>query len=171
MSEITTRGEARPTVVHLHLTRSIAADKHRVRDLLGDLAGQWLGSPVTDPPPSPGLRRHATDLTLSVGDGSSGVLFRKAAFVDLGPVCAIPGGWALEINWCSATLAPLFPVFAGYLSVTASTLLTLDGYYAPPGGEVGLALDRLILHVAARGTAQRLLDRLAEALAEFARGP
>ncbi len=165
MSEVTSKGEARPTVVHLHLTKPIDVDPGRSRELLGDRAEDWLGSRVDLPRPGAGLRRYLTDLALSLGGQASRVLFRKATFVDLGPVMPIADGWALEINWSSATLAPLFPVFAGYLSVTPSTL-TLDGYYAPPGGEVGLALDRLVLHVAARSIARWLLDRVAEALTQ-----
>ena len=35
---------------------------------------------------------------------------------------------------------------------------------APPGGAVGAMADRLLLNVAARGTARRLLERIAEAM-------
>jgi hypothetical protein len=57
----------------------------------------------------------------------------------------------VPIEWRAATHAPLFPVFAGYLRLTARHL-ELDGQYLPPGGTVGYVVDRLLLHVAASGT-------------------
>ena len=43
--------------------------------------------------------------------------------------------------------------------------LVLDGYYAPPGGGMGVIADRLLLNVAARATGRRLLERIAEVMA------
>jgi hypothetical protein len=68
----------------------------------------------------------------------------------------------VEISWRSATLAPLFPVFSGWLTVGPGEL-RLDGYYAPPGGALGLAADRALLRLAARGTARWLLGQLRHA--------
>jgi hypothetical protein len=52
-------------------------------------------------------------------------------------------------------------VFAGRLTLTP-TDLRLEGFYAPPGGEIGAALDRAFLNIAARGTARWFLERAAE---------
>jgi hypothetical protein len=47
----------------------------------------------------------------------------------------------------------------------------LEGYYAPPGGELGLVLDRALLGIAARGTARWFLERVTEALGDGAPAP
>jgi hypothetical protein len=126
----------------------------------------WLGLPVTLPADSatPGVRRYLTDLSLPVRDHSPRLTFRKAAYVDLGEARRTREGCEMEISWQSSSLAPLFPVFAGRLRVTSSEI-TLEGYYAPPGGEVGAVLDRAFLNIAARGTARWLLERIVAALA------
>ena len=70
----------------------------------------------------------------------------------------------VAISWQAAGLAPLFPVFSGTLR-WADDELSLDGYYAPPGGGIGIVADRLLLNVAARGTARLLLEKIAAAMA------
>lgn len=133
-----------------------------VAELLGGDIERWLGEgvPLADTPP--GMRRYLTDLRLRVGDHPSLTTFRKAAFVDIGPVLPINDGIQLEIGWRAATLAPLFPVFAGEL-VVRSGELRISGYYAPPGGGLGRLADRVLLNIAARGTASWLLGRIDEA--------
>ncbi|MDP9468035.1 MAG: hypothetical protein M3P32_04755 [Chloroflexota bacterium] len=93
--------------------------------------------------------------------------FRKAAFVDIGPIQAREDGWQLEVGWRAATLAPLFPVFSGTI-VAQGAELTLSGWYAPPGGFLGRIADRALLHIAAEGTARWLLNELDHAAASGA---
>ena len=112
--------------------------------------------------------RHLVDLELRVGEQMPRVTFRKAAYVDVGPARArrlMP--IEVAISWQAAGLAPLFPVFSGTLS-WADDELSLDGYYAPPGGGIGIVADRLLLNVAARGTARLLLEKIAAAMAREA---
>lgn len=125
-------------------------------------AGSWLGPEVD--PVIPGGRRHAADLRLRADDRPRLVTFRKAAYVDLGPVRDTDGGWEVEIGWRASSFAPLFPVFSGTI-VAAGGELTLSGTYAPPGGAIGRAADRALLHIAAEGTARWLLAQLDEAAA------
>jgi hypothetical protein len=119
----------------------------------------WLGTPVAAP--RSGIRRYLTDLSLPIREQAPSITFRKAAFVDIGEVRRTPTSCEIEIGWQSSSLAPLFPVFAGHLTLTSGQLL-LEGYYAPPGGEIGAALDRAFLGIAARGTARWFLERAAE---------
>ena len=105
------------------------------------------------------MRRFATDLRLRPDDRGLLAIFRKAAYVDLGPGQRVGDGLRMEISWRSATLAPLFPVFSGWLTVRPGEL-RLDGYYAPPGGAIGLLADRALLHLVARRTASSLLHQL-----------
>lgn len=125
-------------------------------------ARSWLGPEIE--PAVEGMRRHEADLQLRAGDRPTLVTFRKAAFVDIGPVQPLNDGWEAEIGWRASSFAPLFPVFSGTI-VARDGELTLSGSYAPPGGVVGRAADRALLHIAAEGTARWLLGRLDEAAA------
>jgi hypothetical protein len=110
------------------------------------------------------MRRFATDLRLGPDDRSLLAPIRKAAYVDLGSAQRMEDGLRIEISWRSASLAPLFPVFSGWLIIHRGEL-ALDGYYAPPGGAIGLVADRALLHLAARRTATSLLHQLRAAAA------
>ncbi len=147
---------------YVRLTASVPlhADPEAVVGVLRDGPAGWEERPSV-----PGYRRYAVDLRLRVGGDAAGLsTFRKAAFVDVGPVRpAGDGGHVVEISWRAATAAPLFPVFSGELHVGPEAL-TVSGLYAPPGGAAGLLADRALLHVAANGTARWLLreiDRVA----------
>jgi hypothetical protein len=111
------------------------------------------------------MRRHQADLRLRVSERPSLTTFRKAAYVDLGPVLPIGDGWQVEVSWRAATMAPLFPVFSGTIVARAGEL-TVSGWYAPPGGAVGRVADRALLHIAAEGTARWLLGELDRAAEE-----
>ena len=154
--------------IHLRLARPVQVDLGAAGQRID--AAEWLGYEVVlDLPPSPqsdrlpAIRRYETDLGLPLRAGSQQTIFRKAAFVDLGVPVPVDGGLRVPIAWRSATLAPLFPVFAGHLDISADALV-LDGWYAPPGGSAGRLVDRALLNLAARGTARWFLDRIADAL-------
>jgi hypothetical protein len=153
----------------------ISADASAVLDALDAGAEAWLGEPVhadadgrsADGPAH--RRRFATDLRLRVSDRTERTLFRKAAIVELGtPVRSPDGTVSVEIGWRAATLAPLFPVFAGRLTV-GSHEARLRGLYAPPGGRIGLLADAALLHLAAQGTARWLLRELESAVEDHPR--
>ena len=128
-------------------------------------ARAWLG-PEIEPSPL-GMHRHHADLRLRVSEHPSLVTFSKAAYVDIGPVRPLDDGWEVEVSWRASTLAPLFPVLSGTI-VARGDELTLSGWYAPPGGVVGLVADRALLHIAAEGTARWLLGQLDDAAARGA---
>jgi hypothetical protein len=121
----------------------------------------WMGTAVDSA--RPGTRRFLTDLSLPIREHSPQVMFRKAAFVDVGLAKATPTGCEVDIGWRSASLAPLFPVFAGRLVLSGSEV-TLEGLYAPPGGQIGAALDHAFFNIAARGTARWFLEQVEAAL-------
>ncbi|HEX6140994.1 MAG TPA: hypothetical protein VF013_11125 [Candidatus Limnocylindria bacterium] len=165
-----------------HLAVSVAAPvaAARAAEILGPRRTTWLGQPVAEtdaehgPPAAAGMERHLLNLELRVSDVALRVAFHKAAYVDVGPLRSAEddADHELDISWRAAGMAPLFPVFAGTLR-WADGDLRLDGYYAPPGGSVGLVADRLLLNVAARGTARRLLERIADVMGQpdTSRGP
>jgi hypothetical protein len=146
----------------LLLVQPASLDAPCACQILSEVGAAWLGTPTT--PARPGTRRYVSDLSLPVRERAPQLTFKKAAYVDLGEVRPTPNGCVVEISWQSSSLAPLFPVFAGHLTISP-TELRLEGYYAPPGGGIGAALDRAFLNIAARGTARWFLDRAAEGLA------
>jgi hypothetical protein len=150
-----------PHVTPLRLVQRVTIDLARAVPLLTDQAASWLGDPA--PSSRPGRRRYLTDLSLPIREHAPSLVFRKAAHVDLGQPLRTTNGYEMDIDWQSSSLAPLFPVFAGRLTLT-STELRLEGYYAPPGGELGAVLDKVFLSIAARGTARWFLERTAEVL-------
>jgi hypothetical protein len=105
------------------------------------------------------MRRYQADLRLRVSEHPSLVTFHKAAYIDIGQIKARDGGWEAEVSWRASTMAPLFPVFSGTLTVHQDEV-TVSGWYSPPGGTVGRIADRALLHLAAEGTARWLLSEL-----------
>jgi hypothetical protein len=148
------------------LSVSVPARVSRRRALaLLDRPGRsaWLGE-VVEGGVDGEQERHLLDLELRVSEQTPRITFRKAAFVDVGPASGRQHQpIRVGISWRAAGLAPLFPVFSGTLS-WADGELSLDGYYAPPGGAIGVMADHLLLNVAARGTARLLLQRIAGAM-------
>ena len=128
-------------------------------------ARAWLGQEI-EPAPE-GMRRYHADLRLRVSDSPSLVTFRKAALIDIGPVMPRQDGWEVEIGWRASTMAPLFPVFSGTI-VAEHQQLTISGWYSPPGGAIGRVADRVLLHIAAEGTARWLLREIDDAAAQGA---
>lgn len=149
------------------LTVSVAAQVSRRRALA--LLGRpgrsaWLGDIVVAGTAEGERDRHLVDLELRVTEQAPRITFRKAAYVDVDPVSAPQfEPIRMGISWRAAGLAPLFPVFSGTLAWSDGEL-RLDGYYAPPGGRIGIMADHLLLNVAARGTARLLLERIAAAM-------
>ena len=151
--------------VRLVAVEPLRASPERAVAMLAD-DPPWVGL-RREPSEVPELRRYALDLRLRVGgDAASVATFRKAAYVDFGqPRRTADGGWEVEIGWRASSAAPLFPVFSGRLTIGTDEL-RIEGVYAPPGGVVGRIADRVLLHVAARGTAEWLLAEIdREALA------
>ncbi len=144
----------------VRLSASIPLHGHpaRVMASLARGAVAWHGEAVDGAPD--GLQRYLIDLRLRVGGSRTGfATFRKATLLDLGPPQPVRGGWVAEIGWRAAGTLPLFPVFAGRLGIGPDSL-RIDGLYAPPGGVAGRLADRMLLHVAANGTARWLLTEL-----------
>ncbi len=150
-----------PEVAHevatLRVFRAGRVDVVAIRTLL--TSASWLGEAVSSPDLTDGTTRYLTDLVLPLPPDGRLLSLRKAALVDIGTPLATSDGFEVPVEWRSASLAPLFPVFAGRIIVRPNGL-TIEGHYAPPGGVVGFAADRVLLHTAARGTARWLLDHL-----------
>lgn len=151
-----------PAVAHLEVARPVRVDPVALRGALAH--PDWLGRLIDPPADRPKHVRVETDLAFRLGGDGRTLTFAKAAVVEFGPVRETPDGHAADVCWQATSFAPLFPVFAGRLLVNPTGLRIL-GKYAPPGGEVGLLVDRAILHHFAQRTAGWLLERLRAELA------
>jgi hypothetical protein len=145
-------------VATLRVHRAGRIDTPRVCAALS--SASWLGDPIGAEGLPAGTTRYLTDLVFPLPPDGRLLSFKKAAYVDLGsPSPLKDGGCEAAVAWRSASLAPLFPVFAGRLLIRP-TGVALEGHYAPPGGAVGRAADRMLLNTAARGTARWFLEHL-----------
>lgn len=151
-------------IVHLRAARPWSGNLDRARIALGDGLPSWLGRRLDDAP-EPERRTFETDLALPLQAPGTAFVFRKAAIVEIGEIEVAGPGLRVPVSWRSATLAPLFPVFVGSLTVAPGRIV-LDGFYAPPAGEVGVVLDRAFLNMAARRTAGWFIGRVAEAIGD-----
>ncbi len=158
--------------IALNLSIPAQVDLRRVPTAFGADAGTWLGEP-TEPraraaaDDSTGrdasdMRRFVCDLRLRVSPEGR-ALFRKSAIVGLGTPRSTPAGWLVPIEWQAASMAPLFPVFAGHLRIGPGRI-AIDGFYAPPFGVAGYLLDRAVLSIVAHGTARWFLTQVVDAL-------
>ena len=148
------------TVARLDVSRAFHADPDRLCRALTNPG--WLGQIVASPPDRPDLIRIETDLAFTLRSDGRPLVFRKAALVDIGigmAGTAMQTGCTGEIAWRASSFSPLFPVFAGRLIVGPSRL-QIEGVYAPPGGQLGLLIDRAMTHRFAERTARWFLDQL-----------
>jgi hypothetical protein len=127
----------------------------------------WLGDAISAGPA--GRRRYATDLKAGHRIGTR-LTVHKSAYVDIGSLDRTDQTLRAEVSWRSASLAPLFPVFSGWLTARPGEI-AIDGRYVPPGGALGSVADRALMHRAARYTADWLLRELARAASGSDGGP
>jgi hypothetical protein len=156
--------ESSDRVVHLRAARPWSGDLERARYVLAEGLPTWLGRPLAERSDA-NRPVFETDLILPLQAPGTAFVFRKAALVEIGEIAPEGAGFRVEVSWRSATLAPLFPVFVGNLALVPGRIV-LDGFYAPPGGEVGVILDRALLNMAARRTAGWFISRVTDAIGE-----
>jgi hypothetical protein len=79
-----------------------------------------------------------------------------------------PAKVVLLIRWEAFHGAKLFPVFEGSLELAPTgdnaSKIALGGEYQPPGGAVGRAGDRSLLHLVAAATAKDFVDGVTRVL-------
>ena len=154
--------DARPVpdgFVRLSASMRLTSDPDHVASLLDDGVTPWAQGRVAHPE-SPELRRFVVDLRLRIGgETTSLTTISKAAYLDLGRSRRTATGRQAEIGWRASTAAPLFSVFAGWLTI-GPDVLSIDGLYAPPGGTLGRVADRVLLHMAANATARWVLGEI-----------
>jgi hypothetical protein len=132
------------------------------RELLSD-PGAWV----------PGLARDAEHqgehLLAEVGFAvDADRRLDKQVEIVFGEPYRIAGKSVLPMQWRATGAESLFPSLEADLEVAAlganRTQLSMSARYRPPGGVVGRALDRALLHRVAEATAKDFLDRVGDVL-------
>ncbi len=144
--------------VRLFVELRAAVDYDRIPALLK--TPDWLGAEMAAN--EGGMRQFACDLALNAG-AAAPVFFRKSMVLAAGDPIKVGQGWQIPVEWRSATMAPLFPVFVGRITVWFDRI-NVEGWYAPPFGAFGTILDRSVMRIAARATARYVLRTFASAL-------
>jgi len=92
----------------------------------------------------------------------------KKVEIAFGAPYRIKGKSALPMQWKATGAESLFPSLDADLEVAAlganRTQLSMSARYRPPGGAVGRALDRALLHRVAEATVKDFLDRVGDVL-------
>ncbi|MEO8572002.1 MAG: hypothetical protein ABI553_09935 [Chloroflexota bacterium] len=123
-------------------------------------APDWLGAELAAN--ERGMRQFACDLVLNAG-ANAPISFRKSMVLAAGDPVEAGSGWEIPVEWRSATMVPLFPIFVGKITVCFDRI-NVEGWYAPPFGAVGSILDQALMRITARATARHVVRIVAEAL-------
>lgn len=147
----------------LTASRPVDADTWPATECFLSSPSAWLPLPAD---PFDDGRFHST---LRAGP----VLARVA--VHVGDAWSLPDAVSRPIAWepvhedGTRAHARTLPGFEGRLTLRHGeehVELALDGTYVPPGGAIGAAVDRAVMHRAGETTAQALLDDIIQRLCE-----
>lgn len=124
--------------------------------------GEWLA------PLANAAEADGESLRLRIGPGwAGGRLTREVQTTILGHRTR-ENALVVTISWQATSYPSLFPVLVGDLELAnigaATCRLTLSASYRPPLGEVGMTLDRALMHRVAQSTVRSFLERLAGSL-------
>ena len=143
---------------------TIAWPIEECREVLLEAPDEWLPNIVDS------SNGQAERLLARVGFSVLAVDVRKRAVVELGKPLLLRDWLHIPISWEAQPVSELFPRFEGELQLvpisTHETKLALAGTYDPPLGDVGRAVDHLVLHTAAEATVKDFVERLGKRLEE-----
>ena len=141
---------------HVVVTKSLEGDAWPVVERFLRAPELWI------PPPARPLQNRRTLVsTARLGP------FLHAVRLEVGAPWNLQDAAVRRVAWspCDDHGRPVhthaLPAFAGRLTLRhdeRELSLSLTGWYEPPGGAVGAALDRALLHRSGNATAQALLD-------------
>lgn len=110
----------------------------------------------------------AEQLLARMGFSILAVDVRKKAIVQLGKPLLLRDWLHIPISWEAQPVSDLFPRFEGELQLVpispTETKLALAGTYDPPLGDIGRAVDNLLMHTAAEATVKDFVEQLGRRL-------
>jgi len=132
-------------------------------------AGKWLTDLAS------AAEEDGEALRLQIGPTWAGGRMTREVEVTLGPTREREEARVVPLVWRATGLAGWFPVLNGDLELaplgSQRCRLTLAATYLPPFGDVGLVLDRALLHRVAQSTVRSFLARVATSLEAGEGGP
>lgn len=158
------RNPREANMVELRFRSRLEADFERVRTVLQGPAESWL----------PGCQQSDGTFLVGLRAGEPPLGLKREARMSVAP--AQPFGWGVvvPVEWRAAVHPGLYPVLLGYLraepALDGGTRLRFDARYTPPGGGVGSAADRALLHRLARATVDKFFTEVASGLRDAAAG-
>jgi hypothetical protein len=127
---------------------------------------EWLPGAAVE------AQRQESQLLAEVGFEMAHIRVGKKVQVEIISLERSPTKTVLLIRWEAWHGAKLFPVLEGSLELTPTvdngSRILLRGEYQPPGGAVGRAGDRAVLHHVAAMTARDFVERIASVLSASA---
>ncbi|MGC8473968.1 MAG: hypothetical protein ACP5PW_06130 [Candidatus Dormibacteria bacterium] len=151
-------------MVELRFRVRLEADFDRVRTALQGPAERWL----------PGSRQADGTFLVRLRAGEPPLGLKREARVSVAPAQLFGWGLVVPLEWRAAAHPGLFPVLLGYLraepALEGGTRLRFDARYTPPGGGVGNAADRAVLHRLARTTVDKFFAEVTTGLRDAAGG-
>ena len=119
----------------------------------------------------PGFQRERDAITCELAYEQAGSRIKQRIQVHLGPVQRFGYGVTIHLRWKAARHAELYPELDGHLRLErrqpSGSSLRLDALYVPPGGRLGAAADRALMHHVAESSVRDFLARVAELLASI----
>lgn len=107
-------------------------------------------------------------LMVKIGPSWAHGLLSVKVVVSIGPCRKRGDATVMPIEWRASEHSSLFPVLSGDLELCSLgdnlCRITLSDSYLPPLGELGMKLDRALLHRVAQSTVRSFLQQLASSL-------
>lgn len=144
--------------MELHFTTTIEHPYPSVAAVLSEGPLAWL--------PDVELAQEAYVTQLAIGEEDHRV--SRRVIVSTGAMRPLGYGVAMPVEWQAAEHPERYPTLSGSLRLEpagpAGTRLRLDAHYRPPGGKLGAAADRALLHRVAEASVRDFVERVAERL-------
>jgi len=143
---------------YLHVNSPFAVVDRRLRGLLAGLDGIATAA-----------YRDGETLRGKIGVGGSiEPLVAKTVRIDVGLPQSGEVEMSVPIAWEATGTPGLFPTMEGDIVISSLgdelTQLTFRGSYTPPLGQIGRAIDRVLMHHIAEASVKDFLDRVASSL-------
>lgn len=145
--------------LELHLERVLDRPYEELESALRAGPDRWL----------PGFRREGETGICELAYEQAGIRVRRRIEVRVGSVQRFAYGVTVHVRWKAARHSALYPELDGHLRLErrqpSGSRLRFDASYVPPGGRLGRAADRALLHHIAEASVRDFLARVAERLA------
>lgn len=143
----------------LHFERSLETPYDELEAVLRLGPERWL----------PGFQREGELITGELAYDQGGTRIRRRIEIEAGPIQRFAYGVTVHLRWKAARRAELYPELDGHLRLErrrpSGASLRFDARYAPPGGQIGAAADRALMHHVAAASVRDFVSGVVDRLA------